>query len=194
MYNPAVPDYRVDYNSVTSNGIGAVPSVAGIAAAREYGNGHFHRTIIDITALRIAMTDGGASGSIGSQKIYDFPEGNIIILGAVTKWDTMARVGTAIAATAVIKHALGGTAEATNDTLDSVQAEILPSTSSAAMVAGVAAAHGGASTAPVTKDGTTTPIDAILNIGIADAGSTGNDSLDVTGRIELTWINLGDHA
>ena len=34
--------------------------------------------------------------------------------------------------------------------------------------------------------------DAYLNVAVPDAGSTGNDTLTVSGTITLVWSNLGD--
>ena len=185
---PAVVRDRPDGINI----VGDIPAnTAGISLEGEYGVGATRQTKITLTDLSVTMTDGGASGSIGTQKIYDFPAGNIIVLGAVSNLTSIARVGSAITATAAVKHSLGSAAEATNDTLDSTQANMIPSTS-ATLAAGVGSG-GGESTAVAVVDGTAAAADAILNFGIADAGSSGNDALTVSGTVTITWINLGDN-
>jgi len=84
------------------------------------------QTIITLVNLSVTMTDGGASGSIGSQKIYDMPAGLIKILGARTNLTVTAASG--ITATATLKHSLGTAPAATNDTLNLLKANIIPST------------------------------------------------------------------
>lgn len=148
-------------------------------------------TITVPASTSITMTDATTNGSHGSKKIFTLPEGNIMFLGAVTNL-TIARVGIALTATAPIVAAIGSTAVATdNATLLTTEANIMASTS-ATLAAGVGAVNGH-STSTVKLDGTTTPVDLYLNFAVADAGSTGNDALTVSGTITVTYINLGDN-
>ncbi len=154
----------------------------------EQGNGVVHKTILTLTALSISMTDATTAGCHGSHKLYDFPAGNIAILGATCNLTTAAGVG-GISDTAALVGSVG-TGDAT---LTSTEANIIPSTSGT--LSGGNGTLKGASTAGATLDGTTTTgaaIDAYLNIAVPDAGSTGNDTLTVSGTITISWINLGD--
>lgn len=157
----------------------------------EQGDGVIHKTVLTLTNLVVAMVDAAANGSQGSQKLYDFPEGLIQILGSTMNLG-IARVGTAIVVGAAVVSALGTVAPDANATLTGTEANLIPSTA-ATLTGGVnAAAPKGKSTATATFDGTSTPIDALLNFAIPDADSTGNDSLTVNGTITILWAQMGD--
>jgi hypothetical protein len=176
-----------EHDMLTNVAVGA-PSGAGVTV-KEYGNGDYHKSVITLTNVVIPVADsGGANGGFGSLKVYDFPEAALNILGCVTKLAFVATGG--IGATATLKHSVGTVAEATNDTLDATQANLVPSTN-AVLVAGVGAA-GGVLAAGIISDGTGTAIDAILNLGVADAGITANGSVTVNGTITIAWVNVGD--
>lgn len=145
---------------------------------------------LTLTSKSIAMTDAGAAGSHGSLKLLDLPAGYIVVVGAVTDL-TIARVGTAITATAAVVGSLGSTAVATDDaTLTSTEADIVPSTT-ATLTAG-AGTMDGLATAISYQNATSSAKAVYLNFAIPDAGSTGNDALLVNGKIFLTIVNTGD--
>lgn len=172
----------------TTTGIGA-PAGTGVTAVHQVIIPQ--KTIISLAALAIAMTDAGAAGSHGSQKIFDFPAGNIAILGAVTDLQITAGAG-GIGDTGAVVGSVGSVAVATdNATLTSTEANIVPST--AATLTDGAGNCDGESTAVAILDGTATAVDAILNFAVPDAGSSANDTLTVTGTVTITWVNLGDN-
>lgn len=155
---------------------------------KEQSAGKFHLTRIEFTNLVVAVTDtGGANGGYGTKTLYDLPQGLAVILGSVTDFDIVAAAG--IGATAAVKHSLGTAAEATNDTLDSTQANLIASTS--ATLTASAGSTLGVSTAPVTVNGTVTPVDIILNFGVADAGISATSSVTITGFVEIAWLAVG---
>jgi len=172
---------------LTEAGVGAKAGT-GVSVV-EQGDGLLHKTIFTLVNVVVAMVDATTNGSQGSQKIYDFPEGLINILGASMSL-SIARVGTNLAAGAAIVAAIGTVAPAADATLTSTEANIIPSTA-ATLTAG-AGAPKGKSTAGSTLDGTTTAIDALLNFAVPDADSAGNDSLVVNGTITIVWAQLGD--
>lgn len=144
-----------------------------------------------ISALSVTMTDATTAGSHGRQKILTFPQGLILVAGAVTDL-TIARVGTNITTTASVVAALGTTGTATADaTLTTTEANIIASTA-ATLTAG-AGVFKGVSADTVTLNGTTTPAEVFLNFAIPDAGSAGNDALLVNGNIKLTFMLVGDN-
>lgn len=185
-----VAQRRKDYEEVLLSGNGSFPVVTGLKGRDVVAD--IKKIIVDLNRVRIATTDAGASGAYGSQKIFDAPEGNIKILGGTMRITRVARVSTGITTTATVKFSVGSAAEAANDTLDSTQANVIPSSSMTAMVAGVSVGGGGRSTAEPVLDGTSTPVDLFLNVGIADAGSSASDNIDVDGEIEIYYVNLGD--
>lgn len=165
--------------------VGAVNGT-GVTLTGEYTTGILKSTVIRLASVSIAMTDGGAAGSIGSLKIYDWPVAALIVFGARTSFSVTAAAG--ITATATVKHSLGTEAEATDDTLDSTQADIIASTDTA--LTGSAGTASGISTAALWTNGLGGAKDLYLNFGVADAGSTANSTLTITGTITVTWLTL----
>jgi hypothetical protein len=174
----------------TSSGVGAAAGT-GVAAV-EYGTAAVHKTVLTLTAHSMTMTDHTTAGSQGSTKVYDFPEGAIQILGSSYNL-TITRVGTAIGATAAAVGALGTAAAGIdNATLTATEANLIASTTGTLTAgAGALALHG--SLVAAAFDGHTTPVDAILNVAVPDADSSGNDAFTVAGTITLVWANLGDY-
>jgi len=173
-------------------GQGAVPAAAAALGVSTSEGGGFHKTVISFGGTAVAMTDAGAAGSSGSLKLLTLPEGVIAFLGATTNL-TIARLGTAITATAAVVGSVGTVAAAADATLTSTEADFVPS-SAATLTAGAGALKGKSLTAGIAVfDGATTAKDVFLNFAIPDAGSTGNDSLVVSGTVTLVWASLGDN-
>ena len=178
--------YNIDQLTVDDG----IVSGAGVTAVQGVG---LNQTLtFNLPDLNVVMTEAGAAGSHGSQKIFTFPEGNVMVLGAVTDL-TIARVGTGLTATSAVVGSLGSvTVGVDNATLTTTEANIVPSTTST-----LAAGEGvtkGASTAVAALNGTTTPADVYLNFATPDAGSTTTDALTVNGTITVTYVMLGDSA
>lgn len=173
----------------TSDGVGAAAGT-GVTAA-EFGSGAVHKTVLTLAALSIATTDNGAAGAQGSQKVYDFPEGVITVLGCSYNLTTLAGAG-GIADTAALVGSLGSAAAGAGDaTLTGTEADLIASTTGTLTAgAGVLAKYG--SLVAAAFDGHTTPLDAILNIAVPDAGSSAADTVTISGTITICWINIGD--
>ena len=150
------------------------------------------RTTLQLSGAVVTMTDAAAAGCHGSVKLYDFPSCNLLFLGATCDLTVTAGTG-GIADTAAVVAAIGTAAVSTADaTLTTTEADLIPSTA-ATLTAGAGAAKGKTLTAGVVVfDGTSTAKDAYLNFAVPDAGSTGNDTLIVSGTVTLVWANLGD--
>ena len=150
------------------------------------------RTTLQLSNAVVTMTDATTAGCHGSVKLYDFPACNLLFLGATCDLTVTAGTG-GIADTAAVVAAIGTAAVSTADaTLTTTEADLIPSTA-ATLTAGAGAAKGKTLTAGVVVfDGTSTAKDAYLNFAVPDAGSTGNDTLIVSGTIVLVWANLGD--
>lgn len=137
--------------------------------------------------LAVTITDtGGASGGYGSKQLADLPAGLAIFLGARTSFTITAAAG--ISATATVKHSLGTAAEATNDTLDSTQANIIASTNSALTAS--AGTASGVSTGVTVVNGTSSAVDLFINFGVADAGISATSSITIDGYAEVAWLVL----
>ena len=169
-------------------------ALAGVADSRLVvdESGGAIRTVLKLDKLVITMTDATTAGCHGSVKLYDFPACNLLFLGATCDLTVTAGTG-GITDTAAVVAAIGTAAVSTADaTLTTTEADLIPSTA-ATLAAGAGAAKGKTLTAGVVVfDGTTTAKDAYLNFAVPDAGSTGNDTLIVSGTITLVWSNLGD--
>ena len=150
------------------------------------------RTTLQLSGAVVTMTDAAAAGCHGSVKLYDFPACNLLFLGATCDLTVTAGAG-GITDTAAVVAAIGTAAVSTADaTLTTTEADLIPSTA-ATLTAGAGAAKGKTLTGGVVVfDGTATAKDAYLNFAVPDAGSTGNDTLIVSGTITLVWSNLGD--
>lgn len=150
-----------------------------------------HKTVLTFAALSVTMTDATTAGCHGTQKIYDFPAGSILIAGCVSDLQITAGAG-GITDTAAVVGSVGTAAVGTDSaTLTSTEANIMPSTA-ASLTAGAGNCDGELA-APIILDGTTTPVDAILNFAVPDAGSSASDTLLVSGTVTFTWFNLGDN-
>ncbi len=165
-------------------------AVAGTNIAAVEKVGVVRQTIITLAAESLTMTDATTAGCHGSQKIYDFPEGRICILGAHADLVLTAGAG-GISDTAAAVAALGTAALATdNAALSGTEADLIASTT--ATLSGGIGDFEGANTAATFWDGSATAKDCFLNIAVPDAGSTGNDTMLVSGTVTLTWVLLGD--
>lgn len=195
MATPSIVIARPDV-SANLNVVGSVPSeVAPYVTAKEYGNGPVRQTVLEVVGLPVTVANT-TGASFGNVKLYDFPKGRLIVLGNTVKWSRIA-FGSTIGATGSGDYSMGttGTVDAT---LNSTDVNLLPSSAMAdPFVSGVSTDTAGAALAAEAQfDGTTTAIDAYLNVIIddADVSDGGSDTATFTGRITLTWLNLGDYS
>jgi len=178
----------------SQRGLSALPNTgdpAGGASATEYGGQGVQRTVLTLENAIVAVVDsGGAAGGQGNLKVYDFPEGGIVILGA--SYNLAVVAGAGITATAALVGAVGSVAAGAGDsTLTTTEADIIPSTvGTLTGSAGVLKKLSAVVAAPF--DGTTTPLDAFLNIAVPDAGITANANVIVNGTITILWTQIGD--
>lgn len=177
--------------------LGAALSTSGVkngatVTATETGNGVLHQTTLTLAATPITMRDTEQGGGV---KLYTFPEGRILVLGAIA---SIAPTTTSALATTLHAGVTGnfgvGTVTQANATLATTEQNIVQVTaftSSATINVAPAVAKGVGVLTPL--DGTTTPIDAYLNLAVAGAGDIdGNATVTVSGTVTLSWINLGD--
>lgn len=152
-----------------------------------------HQTVLTLAATPITMADASAGGGV---KIYDMPEGNILILGASGSiaMTTTSTLASTLNAGVTCNWGVGTVVQA-NGTLATTEQNIIPTTNITASatinVAGAASASRSADV--VTLNGSGTPIDVYLNIGAATGTDIDADAtVTVAGTITLTWVNLGD--
>lgn len=159
----------------------------------EFG-GIVRKTIFTMTALPLTLADATVGAGV---KIYDFPEGRLLFLGAVGAFafTTTSTLASTLNAGVTINWGIGSTTQA-NGTLATTEQDILPTTNATASatinVAG--ATSKGKNTAVLFLDGTTTAIDAFFNVGVATATDIDADAtITISGVLTLHWMNLGDY-
>lgn len=167
-------------------------SAAGYVSAEEMGDGAFHQTILTLADLPQAIAD--ATSWKGTQ-IYDFPKGRLHVLGCVAR--LAPKTTTAIATTikSGVAGAVGlGTTAASKIAIDTTMVDLLPSTVTAnSTVINVAAAFVNAVLAAAAVfDGTSTPKVMFLNSSVAAIDIDADGALAWSGKIRITWANLGD--
>ncbi|HVJ14520.1 MAG TPA: hypothetical protein VM686_03730 [Polyangiaceae bacterium] len=147
-----------------------------------------------ITVSNLALLVDGATG-VGWNSVVagDLPEGNILLLGAVSYLQFTA--GGTISTTFDGDYSIGTTATA-DATLASGDIDIIPSTPLGAATASVSPRVRGVMTASVcgtTYDNTDGSLELNLNLLIDDANiSADNEPVTANGVIHLAYIVLGD--
>lgn len=175
----------------TTVGIGAKNGAT--VTAVENGDGVVHKTTLTLasTPVTVANTTGASFGGV---KLYDFPEGRLLVLG-VTASLGFVWTGEDIAQDGSGDFSLGTTITA-DATLDSTDVDLLPSTAMTdPFVLGVGAATASALAASAQFDGTGTAKDLNLNVIIddADVSDGASDVVLASGTVTVHWINLGDY-
>lgn len=164
------------------------------AVATETGNGPVRKTSLALTD--VSVTVGNTTGvSFGGTKIYDFPQGRILVLGSVLEGVTfdLTDAGNVTPIDAADGGDIAvGTTVAGDGTLTGTDVDLIPSTSIDPISSGVT---GAALAASAQFDGTTTAVDAYFNVLIddADVGDGASDVVLVSGTLTLHWCLLGDY-
>lgn len=175
------------------SGVGAVSGVSGVSVSEVPGGTGVNTTVITLSGVEQTVTNGT---EYQSTKLYDFPEGNILILGVsgnVTQTTTSTLASTLNASsTGAISL---GTAAASNVSLTSTMANVVPTTAftSSATINVAGTAVDLASTAVAFANGMTTAADLYLNTGFATTTDVdGNATQEFDGTIVVKWILLGN--
>ncbi len=183
-------------DGITDSGVGA--KTGATVTAVEYGDNVIHQTVLTLAATPITIADDADVAQYGGVKIYDFPAGAIITLGAVIDAAvTLGATGT-ITDTWAGGVALGTATATTGATLTSTEADILPEVDVAAATAKVAVIDAVPVATALTEsgarwfDGTATAKDCYLNLVVDDSATHTAGTGTITGTVTLTWINLGD--
>ncbi len=151
--------------AITSAGVGDAPGATTTVV--EQGDGVFHKSIITLTSTPITLTDDAGVGQYGAVDVYNFPAGNVHILGAVLDADlTLAE--TWWANTAAGDVGIGTVAAASGDALATTEQNIVPTTAIAALVAQVGPITGQSTGVLITGAAGGADAVARLNIRIAD--------------------------
>lgn len=150
------------------------------------------------TVNALALTVDGASGvGFGTVVIGDFPEGNILLLGAVAYMALSGPGGDAgLVDTWVGDFGIGTIPTADGDLGDLGDDDIIPSTALAAATAEVGPRTRGVSTATesgVVFDNTDNSLEMNLNVLVDDNDiSADGIAFIATGELHVAYIMLGD--
>lgn len=153
--------------------------------------GQIQHARITLTAESVTVVDAGANGAHAGHQLLTFPEGQILILAAKTDLAILAGAG-GIADDAAIVAALGTVATTNaNDALTTTEADIIASTA-ATLTAAAGNFDAATIAAGIALDGTAAAKDVFLNFAIPADDASADDTLAVTGTIDLFWLLLGD--
>ncbi len=172
-------------------GVGSSPVSTSVAT--ESGSDVVHKTVLALTD--VSVTAGNTTGvSFGGTKVYDFPEGRILLLGATLDSLTfdLTDAGNATPVAAADGGDIAfGTTVAGDGTLSAADVNVIPSTSIDPISGGVT---GAALAVSAQFDGTTTAVDVYVNVLVddADVGNGASDVILVSGTLTLVWANVGD--
>jgi len=174
---------------------GSTPAPAvGAIVTKQVQFGPFCQTTLTLNNVGQTVVNGT---EYQGTKIYDFPEGRILILGATATLQQKTTSVLASTLNASVTGAIGiGTATASATTLASTMQDIIPTTaftSSATInVAGTAVKASLAASAQF--DGTTTAKDLYLNTAYATTTDVDADATQtISGTVVVTWCFLGDY-
>lgn len=184
------------YRETTNIDIGSVPAAIVPYINHQEQLLEIHKTVFPLNDLPITIAD--ATVGAGT-KIFTFPQGRILILGAHAK-DIQLTTTSVIASTlnsgVNVGVGVGSTTQA-NGTLATTEQNVVnvfTAVSSATINVAGAAAQGNGPSAPFSLDGTTTAVDLYFNLGIPTATDIDADAtVTVDGLIEVVWALIGDH-
>jgi hypothetical protein len=170
--------------------------VAGKSTANHFGaTVHQTKIALSLFGANKLVVSGAADATVGV-KVFDFPAGRILILGATI--DGTITVNDAFNATPNDQFFAGiGTADGTQAAdadLTLTEQDVIPKTtfdtaSNTVLSFDFHAALG----ASAHFDGTTTPIDLFFNAAVPNAASSKDAEVSFDGTLTITWINLGDY-
>jgi hypothetical protein len=167
-------------------------------SATESGDGLINKTILDLGSTPVSVTSITTGAGVGGTKIYDFPQGRILMLGCMA--DVILTIDAAdqadfTDATPEGDLGIGSVAPANADALgtDATDDDF------ATAVAFTMAAYSDPSVqapseASLQFDGTSTPLDMYVNLLVdaADIDDGVTSTVYVSGKVICHWINLGD--
>lgn len=150
------------------------------------------KSIFKMKALAL-LTTGTSGVGFGTVVIGDFPQGNLLFLGAVA-YVKLTTADSDVIATFDGDFSIG-TAATADATLSGSEVDLIPSTALGAATAGVSPNVRATHTAAVTGtvyDNTDGSLEANLNVLIDDASISGAGSFTVDGYVVLSYIVMGD--
>jgi len=145
-----------------------------------------------VRGLVVPITDPGAANGFGTAVIADFPDGDLLFLGAAA-YLRLTKSGAGLADAFAGNLAIGS-APTADATLSGGEVDFVPSTAFTTAVNGVSAytRYAGAAGAFTVIDNRNGALELNFNCFITDATLTAAASLIVDGKINIAYIHLGD--
>lgn len=173
-------------------GNSAGAAAGGAVATEDFGG--VRRTVLRLDAKAIPLVDAAGVVAYAGLKIFDFPEGDLVILAASANLSIL-KSSAGVNADFDGDFAVGTVTASNNATLASTEQNIVPTTPTPQAVAGATTAKGRLA-APVSLDGTGGALDAYLNFLVDDTDhdvTTTPANLVVTGTVTIVWATAGDY-
>jgi hypothetical protein len=174
--------------NLTTRNVGTVTGT-GISVV-ERGDGILHQSVFTFSSFALTLLDVDVGEGV---KFYDFPVGQITILGSsgsVAETTTSA-LATTLNASVTYNWGVGTTTQASG-TLATTEQNIINSTNgtaSATINTAGAASSSSQTIAALVLNGKSTAVDAFFNVGIAVATDIDGDATTTwTGTITITWL------
>lgn len=189
--------------ATTVDSVGTIEVVSGLTAT-EYGDGAVHKTILDLSAVEMTVTDGttpATDGAWGTLKLYTLPTGYAKIIGASAGFATGGIVassgGSGLTATADFELGVGSVASANDSSFglgDGTQEDIVAALDVDLVASASDADENGYNATSAGYDGTSTAQAIYLNMRTLDDADSGTDpsTLTLTGKVTIVWTMLGE--
>lgn len=161
-------------------------------------DGPVRKVKLTCTATPIAFTDEAGQGQYGGVKVYDFPAGLLLFLGAVID-GSLTLTEAAWIDTFDGDVAMGSAAPTDAQGQDGTTADMLQTAAMTQAVAQVANCDSQTAATALTEsgarwhDGTATAKDLYLNFEIDDDVAHGDGNGTFTGTIEFAYMIIGDN-
>jgi len=172
------------------------PATTGVTASESFDGG-VRRVTLTFTDVAFTLVDEAGVVAYKGNKVYDFPAGAILFMGASADL-ALTKSSAGVNADWDGDFSLGTVTASNNASLSSTEQNLIPTTATPQAVAGVTTAKGASTSTEACKvfDGTATAIDAYLNFLVDDTdhnvGAT-PCNLIVNGTIVLCYLPLGDY-
>lgn len=180
----------VDVGTPSRTG-GIVQSVDGLSVV-EYGTDHIHSTVFTFANMPLVVRDTEVGGGV---KIYQFPKGKILRLGAVmtTTITTASAIASTLNSGVTGNHGLGSTTQASatlaTTEQDIVQVTNFTSSTTINVAPAAVTAYGAASL--TLLDGSSTATNLFFNIAVATATDIdANADVLINGTATVHWIKF----
>jgi hypothetical protein len=165
--------------------------------ATELGDDLINKTVLDLGSTPLSVTSITTGAGVGGVKIYDFPQGRILVLGCMA--DLILTIDAAdqadfTDATPEGDIGIGSVTPANADALGTDATDDDFATATAFTMSAYTASPQVPSEASLQFDGTSTALDMFVTLLVdaADIDDGVTSTVYVSGKVVFHWINLGD--